>query len=169
MSLSKRTGGLLRIMGDYKKVIWKKRSLKKEPVRDKKNRSLLDGIPEDLPSLSRADKITSRVSSAGFDWPDLTGILKKMDEERKELREALSSGDPKKMREEIGDLLFVVVNLARFLKIDPEDALRGTIEKFIARFQYIEARLQEKGKNLLQSNLTEMDALWRKAKKKEKS
>ena len=151
-----------------KKVIEKKRSLKKEPLRDKINRSLLDGIPEDLPSLSRADKITRKVSSAGFDWPDLTGILKKMDEEKKELCEALSSGDQKKMREEIGDLLFVLVNLARFLKIDPEEALRGTIEKFIARFQYIEARLQEKGQNLSQSNLDEMDDLWEMAKRKEK-
>lgn len=149
-------------------MIGKKKTLKKEPLRDKKNRSLLDGIPEDLPSLSRADKITRKVSSAGFDWPDLTGILKKMDEERKELREALSSGERNKIREEIGDLLFVLVNLARFLKIDPEDALRGTIEKFITRFQYIEARLQEKGKNLFQSNLDEMDDLWEKAKRKER-
>ncbi len=150
-------------------MIGEKRTFKKEPLWCKKNRSILDGISEDLSSLSRADQITRRVSSAGFDWPDLTGILKKMDEERKELREALSSGDWKKMREEIGDLLFVLVNLARFLKIDPEDALRGTIEKFISRFKYIEARLQEKGKNLLQSNLDEMDDLWEKAKKKERS
>lgn len=150
-------------------MIGEKRTFKKKPLRRKKNRSILDGIAEDLPSLSRADQITRRVSSAGFDWPDLTGILKKMDEERKELREALSSGDWKKMREEIGDLLFVLVNLARFLKIDPEDALRGTIEKFISRFQYIETRLQEKGKNLFQSNLDEMDELWEKAKRKERS
>ena len=91
-----------------------------------------------------------------------------MDEEMKELREALSSGDRRKIREEIGDLLFVLVNLARFLRIDPEDALRRTIEKFISRFQYIETSLLKKGKNLLQSGLIEMDDLWEEAKRKEK-
>ena len=131
-----------------------------------KTRSLLNGIPEDLPSLTRADRITRRVSSAGFDWPHLAGILKKMDEERKELREALSSGDRKKMREEIGDLLFVLVNLARFLKIDPEDALRRTIEKFISRFHYIEISLRKRGKSIDQSNRSEMDFLWEEAKGK---
>jgi MazG family protein len=131
-------------------------------------RSLLNGIPENLPSLSRAARITRRVSSVGFDWPDLTGVLTKMDEEVKELGEALSSGDRRKIREEIGDLLFVLVNLARFLRIDPEDALRRTIEKFISRFQYIETSLLKKGKNLLQSGLIEMDDLWEEAKRKEK-
>ena len=92
--------------------------------------------------------------------------MKKMDEERKELREALSSGDRKKMREEIGDLLFVLVNLARFLKIDPEDALRRTIEKFISRFHYIEISLRKRGKSIDQSNRSEMDFLWEEAKGK---
>ncbi len=139
------------------------------PLHHGKTRSLLNGIPENLPSLSRAERITRRVSSAGFDWPDLIGVLTKMDEEMKELREALSSGDRRKIREEIGDLLFVLVNLARFLRIDPEDALRRTIEKFISRFHYIETSLLKKGKNLLQSGLIEMDDLWEEAKRKEKN
>lgn len=146
-----------------------KRIISGNPPHRAKTHSLLDGIPEDLPSLSRANRITRRVSSAGFDWPDLAGILTKMDEEKKELREALSSGEQRKIREEIGDLLFVLVNLARFLRIDPEDALRRTIEKFISRFHYIETSLQKKGKKLLQSGLIEMDDLWEEAKRKEKN
>ncbi|MBS3907717.1 MAG: hypothetical protein KGZ49_11850 [Syntrophaceae bacterium] len=131
-----------------------------------KTRSLLNGIPENLPSLSRAERITRKVSSAGFDWPDLEGVLTKMDEEMKELGKALSSGDRRKIREEIGDLLFVLVNLARFLRIDPEDALRRTIEKFICRFHYIEASLHQKGRSVYQSNLSETDRLWEEAKGK---
>ncbi|MDI6764092.1 MAG: MazG nucleotide pyrophosphohydrolase domain-containing protein [Thermodesulfobacteriota bacterium] len=134
--------------------------------RDTSTRSLLDGIPENLPSLSRAERITRKVSSAGFDWPDLTGVLTKMDEEMKELREALSSGDRRKIRGEIGDLLFVLVNLARFLRIDPEDALSRTIEKFISRFRYIETSLLKKGTSIHQSSLAEMDCLWEEAKGK---
>jgi tetrapyrrole methylase family protein/MazG family protein len=89
-----------------------------------------------------------------------------MDEEIKELQEALSSGDRRKIREEIGDLLFVLVNLSRFLRIDPEDALRRTIEKFISRFHYIERSLSKRGKSIGQSNLSEMDCLWEEAKGK---
>jgi tetrapyrrole methylase family protein/MazG family protein len=89
-----------------------------------------------------------------------------MDEEVKELGEALSSGDRRNIREEIGDLLFVLVNLSRFLRIDPEDALRKTIEKFISRFHYIETSLQKRGKSIYQSNLSEMDCLWEEAKRK---
>jgi len=134
--------------------------------RSTNTRSLLNGIPEGLPSLSRADRITRRVSHAGFDWPDLAGILTKMEEEIHEFLEALSSGNRKKIREEIGDLLFVVANLARFLRIDPEDALRRTIEKFISRFRYIEASLHQRGKSVHQSSLSEMDRLWNEAKDK---
>ncbi len=129
-------------------------------------RSLLNGVSEDLPSLSRAYQITRKVSNAGFDWPDLAGVLAKLDEEMKELREAISSCEPKRIREEIGDLHFVLVNLARFLKIDPEEALQRTVKKFISRFQYIEWSLKKKGKSIRQSNLAEMDALWEEAKGK---
>lgn len=128
--------------------------------------SFLSTIPETLPSLSRAYLITQKVSKAGFDWPNLKGVLSKMEEEIRELQEALSYGDRKKIREEVGDLLFVLVNLARFCKIDPEDALRRTNEKFISRFGYIEASLLKKGKTITQSNLMEMDHLWEEAKQK---
>lgn len=147
---------------------WKKRPGKPagNPRTGKKMRSLLDGIPVNLPSLSRADRITRRVSKAGFDWPDLSGILAKMDEEMTEFRQALTSGNQEKIQEEIGDLLFVTANLARFLKVNPEDALRRTIEKFISRFHYIEASLGQTGKSVRQSSLSEMDRLWEEAKNK---
>lgn len=134
----------------------------------RKKESLLDGIPENLSSLERAFRITQKVSGVGFDWPDKIGILKKMAEEVRELRSALSSGDRNKIREEIGDLLFVLVNLSRFLKIDPEDALQRTIKKFICRFRHIETSLGKRGKNLPQTGLIEMDDLWEEAKRLEK-
>jgi tetrapyrrole methylase family protein/MazG family protein len=148
----------------HKKTMKRPKSIM--PLPCKKTKSLLDGISEDLSSLSRANRITLRVSSAGFDWPELSGVLAKLDEEMKELREAISSGSRKKMREEIGDLFFVLVNLARFLGIDPEAALKRTIEKFISRFKYIERSLKKKGRSIHQSNLAEMDRLWEEAKGK---
>ncbi len=134
------------------------------PTPHKEIKALLDGIPRDLPSLSRANWVTQRVSRVGFDWPDLTGVLKKLDEEWEELQQALSSKNRKRIREEIGDLLFVLVNLSRWIRIDPEDALNRTIDKFISRFKYIERSLRKKGKSVHQSDLTEMDALWEEAK-----
>ncbi|MCJ7748638.1 MAG: hypothetical protein MUP27_12955 [Desulfobacterales bacterium] len=117
-------------------------------------------------SLSLAAQLTRDVSRLGFDWPDLDGVLKKLDEEMKEFREALSLQSRTKIREELGDLLFVLVNISRFLGIDPEEALRKTVKKFMLRFHYIETSLRKKGKSFHQSNLIEMDQLWEKAKKK---
>jgi tetrapyrrole methylase family protein/MazG family protein len=118
-------------------------------------------------SLSSAYQLTKKVSRLGFDWPDLKGVLKKMDEETKELKEALSLRDQNKIREEMGDLLFVLVNLSRFLKIDPEKALGKTVEKFRHRFHYIETSLYKRGKSFHQSNLIEMDQLWEEAKRRD--
>jgi len=132
----------------------------------KERGSILKTVPKDLPSLSLAYRLTQKASRVGFDWPDLKGILKKLDEEMKELRETLSLQERNRIREEIGDLLFVIVNIARFLKIDPEAALRRTIKKFTSRFTYIERALQRKGKTLQESNLLEMDRLWEEAKNK---
>ena len=145
---------------------------KKRPVRtslthQKKRGSILEGVSGDLSSLSLAYRLTEKASSVGFDWPDVKGILRKLDEEIKEFREALSLQKRNRIREEIGDLLFVIVNIARFLKIDPEASLRRTIEKFTSRFHYIERSLQKKGKTLQESNLLEMDRLWGEAKKKQ--
>ena len=115
-------------------------------------------------SLSLAYQLTLRASKVGFDWPDIQGVLKKLDEELMEFREALRHRDPKRAQEELGDLLFVLANVARFLRINPEQALRKTIQKFISRFHYVEVSLKKKGKSLRQSNLTEMDQLWEEAK-----
>jgi uncharacterized protein YabN with tetrapyrrole methylase and pyrophosphatase domain len=119
-------------------------------------------------SLSLAYQLTRKVSRLGFDWPDLNGVLKKMDEEMKEFREALSLHNRRRIREELGDLLFVLVNISRVLRMDPEDALKKTVEKFIRRFHYIERSLHKKGKSFRQSNLIEMDQLWEEAKKRKK-
>ena len=121
-----------------------------------------------ISSLSLASQLTREVSRLGFDWPDLDGVLKKVDEEMKELREALSLQSRRRIREELGDLLFALVNLSRFLRIDPEEALRDTVKKFVLRFHYIETSLRKKGKSIYQSNLIEMDRLWEEAKKKPK-
>ena len=124
---------------------------------------------KDVPSLTLAYQLTRKASQVGFDWPDIDGVLKKLDEELDEFREALSIQDKKKAREELGDLLFVMANLGRFLQIDPERALRQTIRKFVSRFRYVETRLRKQGKSPRQSTLLEMDQLWNEAKHKRKS
>ena len=133
---------------------------------DKVKRSILEGVRKDSPSLLRAYQLTKIASQAGFDWPNIAGVLKKLDEEIEEFKEALSLRNRRRIMEELGDLLFVLTNIARFLHINPEEALRRTLEKFTMRFHYIETSLRKKGKSLHQSNLTEMDRLWEEAKKK---
>jgi len=150
-------------MTDVKKLGFRR----KEAQSNKKpGLSLFMGISKNLSSLSQAYLITQRASQVGFDWPDIDGVLKKMDEEMEEFREAISLKNRKRIREEIGDLLFVLVNVARFLNIDPEGALRKTLEKFAWRFHYMETSLRKKGKSVHQSNLIEMDQFWEEAKKK---
>jgi len=154
----------------------------------KKMPSITKRIPEDLPSLSYAYRLTRKASRLGFDWPDLTGALEKLDEELEELYEALSQSphhfrgaaktrslrvatppltNRRRIAEELGDLLFVLVNVARLLQIDPEQALKKTIRKFCSRFLYIETSLGQAGKTIKESSLNEMDRLWEEAKKKE--
>jgi len=118
--------------------------------------------------LSLAFRLTLRASKLGFDWPDVTGILEKLEEEAEEFKEAFLQDDRGKMRDELGDLLFVLVNLCRFLRIDPDKALSRTNRKFISRFRYVEEGLRRKGKAFSESTLAEMDALWEEAKRKQK-
>jgi tetrapyrrole methylase family protein/MazG family protein len=146
----------------------KKKRVRTHLTHQKMRGSVLEGVSGDFSPLSLAYRLTEKASSVGFDWPDVKGILKKLDEEMKEFREALSLQKRNRIREEIGDLLFVIVNIARFLKIDPEAALRSTIEKFISRFHYIERSLQKRGKTLQESNLLEMDRLWEEAKRRKR-
>ncbi|MCX8118243.1 MAG: hypothetical protein N3G78_09960 [Desulfobacterota bacterium] len=126
--------------------------------------SLLDGLPTHLPSLTLASQITQRVSEVGFDWPNLRGLIAKLDEEMEELKKAIASSDREDIQEEIGDLFFVLVNLARWVGIDPERALKGTIRKFVSRFKYIERSVKKAGKSLVESDLLEMEELWQEAK-----
>jgi len=127
--------------------------------------SLLDDVPVGLPALTRAVKLSSRAATVGFVWPTVHEVVAKLDEEVDELKAEIAAGDLEKARQEMGDVLFVVANLARTLEVDPEDALRFTNAKFARRFQYIEARLAERGKSPDQSDLAEMDALWEEAKR----
>jgi len=131
--------------------------------------SLLDDVPVGLPALTRAVKLSKRAAGVGFVWPSAKEVLDKLDEEVAELKAEIAAGDVEKARQEMGDVLFVVANLARTLDVDPEDALRSTNAKFTRRFRYIEARLAERGKTPAQSDLAEMDALWDEVRAKDKA
>jgi len=128
-------------------------------------RSLLDGIPSKLPSLYRAHQMTAKASRVGFDWSCLEDILAKLQEEASELAHASTEGNLEKITDEAGDLLFVAVNAARFLGVDPETALRHSNEKFNLRFRYVESTIKKQGRKLKDTSLEEMDALWNEAKK----
>jgi len=138
----------------------------KERAPEKVWRSILEGVRDDPSSLSRAYQLTQMASRAGFDWPNIEGVLEKLDEETREFKEALALQDRKKICEEIGDLFFVLANVSRFLHIHPEEALKKTLDKFVSRFHYIEASLHKGGKSLRQSDLVEMDRLWEESKKR---
>ena len=131
-------------------------------------KSIIKSLPLNVSSLALAFQLTQKVSRIGFDWPTIEGVMEKWEEEIIEFKQALSLQNRKKMGEEIGDLLFVLVNLASMLRIDPEAALRKTIKKFIKRFHYIEKSLYKKGRSLRQSNLIEMEKFWEEAKANER-
>jgi len=130
--------------------------------------SVLDGLPKDLPALIKARRIQEKVSRVGFDWERTEEVMLKVDEELAELKEANHAQDMSAIEEELGDLLFAVANLARFVSLCPEDALRRTIDKFQRRFQYIERELPKRGMKLGEASLEEMDKLWEEVKKEEK-
>lgn len=128
--------------------------------------SLLDDVPRVLPALSRAEKLQKRAATVGFDWPDLEAVADKMREELAELDEAMASADGQRITEELGDVLFTVVNMARHLDVDAEIALRGSSRRFEMRFRAMEQMASERGLTLSALSLDESDALWREAKKK---
>ena len=135
----------------------------------KAQHGVLDDVPIGLPALARAAKLTKRAARVGFDWPSTDEVFDKLDEEVAELRAEIAAGDLDKAREEMGDLLFVVANLARKLGVEPEDALRGANAKFVRRFGFIEAELARDGRRPEQSDLAEMDDLWNAAKTTERA
>ncbi|MFG1426563.1 nucleoside triphosphate pyrophosphohydrolase [Roseixanthobacter glucoisosaccharinicivorans] len=124
----------------------------------------LDGVPVGLPALTRALKLQEKAGRVGFDWNDARQVLAKIREETDEVAEALDAGGPEAIKDEIGDLLFALVNLARHAGVDPEAALRGTNEKFSRRFAFVEDRLAEAGRTPREASLDEMEALWVAAK-----
>jgi len=157
----------------------------------KESQSILAGVSSVMPSVLEASKLSSRAAGAGFDWPNIEGLFEKLDEETAELREHLEnfpgsgprpqgrgiagSGRPRvpedlqaKLEEEVGDLFFVLVNIARYLSVDPESALRKTNRKFRRRFQWMEGRLKEEGRTTDQAGMEELESLWRQAKAEEK-
>ncbi len=147
-------------------VAWEVQKAEERKAKDKAG--VLDDVPVGLPALTRAAKLTKRAARVGFDWPSLNEVLDKLDEETLELKAEIDAGDHEKARAELGDLLFVMANLARKLDVEPEDALRGTNAKFVRRFRSIEAALEARGKTPDQSDLAEMDALWNAAKTAER-
>jgi ATP diphosphatase len=131
--------------------------------------SLLDDVPAALPALSRAAKLQKRAAQVGFDWPAALPVLDKVREELDEVLQAMAGADPLAIEDEVGDLLFSVVNLARHLKLDPENALRGANRKFERRFRFIEQALRDTQRPIEDCSLEELDALWGDAKRQEKN
>lgn len=128
-------------------------------------KSVLEGVPNGLPALVKANRIQDKVSGVGFDWEEPEQVFEKLQEELKEFTEEVKSGDAEKMEAEFGDVLFSMVNYARFLDINPENALERTNKKFSRRFQYLESKAKEIGKSLKEMTLQEMDVFWEEAKK----
>ena len=137
----------------------------KSKEKGKANReSVLDGIPPHLPGLLRAQKLQKKAAKQGFDWDIIDDVFNKLDEEIAEFKEAVLSGKETDMTAELGDIIFVFVNIAKFKKIDAEEALRATNNKFIKRFQYIEAEVTKRGKTLKETSLEELEKYWQEAK-----
>jgi ATP diphosphatase len=127
--------------------------------------SILDDLPRALPAMERARKLQKRAAQVGFDWAEIAPVLEKLKEEVAEFEEALARGDLERMSDELGDVLFATINLARHSKIEPEVALRSTNQRFETRFKWIEAALSQQDKVFKDANLEELDALWDQAKK----
>ncbi len=128
--------------------------------------SVLEGIPNHYPALMKAEKVQKKAAKVGFEWKEKEDVWKKVEEELSELQSAIASGNKAHTYEEFGDVLFSLVNYARFIDVNPEESLHSTIQKFTSRFQYIEKKLLEQGKDIHQTSLEEMDVLWNEAKGK---
>jgi tetrapyrrole methylase family protein / MazG family protein len=150
--------------GDVRKI-WSEIKAGEKQEKGEGRTPLLGGVPRALPALVEAQQITSRAAQVGFDWEDAEHVLDKLREELREFDEARRGGARERLEDELGDLLFVLVNLARFVKVDPEQALRKTNAKFRERFGYIERKLEERGRTLAGTSIEEMEALWQESKK----
>ena len=146
---------------DTKEILKNWEEIKLSEGRD----SVLEGVPKNLPSLARAYRLQEKASKVGFDWEKKEDVWKKVIEEIEEMHEQERDGTFEEFEKEMGDVFFALTNYARFLGVNPENALRRTNEKFISRFSYVEKKIKELGKNLSDSNLAEMDKYWEESKK----
>jgi tetrapyrrole methylase family protein/MazG family protein len=158
------------VFGDVKvsssrEVLHNWEAIKKSEKGKEHRKSLVDDIPSALPALFRAEKVQRRVAKVGFDWKDVRPALDKVEEEFGEFREAVLSGDNTHVSEELGDIIFALVNVARHHSISAEDAVRQTTKKFERRFRYIESKVEESGRTIYQATFDEMDRLWEESKK----
>ncbi len=142
-------------------------AIKKEEVGNEDRESILDGIPIALPALLRGQKIQKRAARVGFDWNDIQDVISKVDEELAEVKESLKKNNQAEIEMEIGDLLFAVVNLCRFVELQAEETLRKSNRKFIQRFKRMEKILEKQGKDISEQSLTTLDEIWEEVKKDE--
>ena len=149
------------------KVIDQWEKIKLTEKAHEKRKSVLDGVPRSMPALLRAMRLQGKAGSVGFDWDSAEGAFAKVEEELGEFSAAFAERDPGEMEEELGDLLFSLVNVARFIEVNPEEALGKTITKFINRFGHVEREIARSGKAMNEVSLDEMDRLWEEAKAKE--
>lgn len=149
-------------VSNKEEVIEKWEKIKK---REKSHRSsILDGVPSHLPALLKAYRVQQKASRVGFDWDRIRDVLVKLDEEIGEFKDSIKQKDRQKIEEEIGDILFTITNVSRFLEINPEDALSKTVEKFIRRFKFIESEALKSGKEIEDMGLEELDSIWERSK-----
>jgi tetrapyrrole methylase family protein/MazG family protein len=147
-----------------KEVLARWEETKRSEGKNAKRGSALDGVPKSLPALLRAQQIQARAARVGFDWKEIAPVREKVEEEWNELTEAIGQSDPGRIEAELGDLLFALVNYARHLNVQPEEALRKTIGRFSERFSAVERKAAEQGRRLSELSLEEMDRLWEQAK-----
>jgi tetrapyrrole methylase family protein/MazG family protein len=157
------------IFGDVKvsgadEVLVNWEQIKQEEKKAERN-SVLEGVPKNLPSLLRAHRLQSKASNVGFQWENFQQVIEKLDEEFYELRHAYKTGDVAQIEEEFGDMLFVMVSVARFLRVNPDNALQKAIKKFTTRFQHIEQQVKASGKDWKEMSLAEMEHLWQESKR----
>lgn len=150
-------------------LAWEEHKQRERAAKQTGTSSVLDNVPVSLPALTRAAKLGKRAATVGFEWPEVQGALDKAEEELHEVRAAIADGtSPAAIEDELGDLLFCLVNICRHLKVDPEVALHKTNRKFERRFKHVETRVREQGRELTQSTLAEMDGYWDEAKRIER-
>ena len=153
---------------DTQEVLKNWETIKSEEYANRDRKSLMDGIPSHLPGLMKARKVQAKASRVGFDWEKTGDVLEKVEEEIEELKASINISEPDGIEEEIGDILFSIVNLSRFLDVEPEEALRKTVAKFVRRFKQMESEIAARGDKITDYNLLALDELWDAVKEAER-